>query len=76
MCSGHVGQDLALRASSKKGVSAFRRFDVREVEKTEDSCHRELGNPEARNHISCGEIVHGRVWGREGKERTCGSIHA
>jgi hypothetical protein len=60
---------------TRKGVLAFWRFSIWEVDKTEHSCHRELGNPEARNHIFCGGIVDGHVWGHEGKGRTCGSIH-
>jgi len=75
MCNGCVGQDISLGLVTKKGVSTFQRFDIWEVEKIEDFCHRELGNPKAQNHISCGEIVHGCVRGCKGKERTCGSIY-
>jgi hypothetical protein len=48
---GRVGQDLALRASRRK-----RCFGISEIRRSGNRCHRELGNPEGRNHISCGKL--------------------
>jgi hypothetical protein len=60
-----VGQDLALRASRRKGVSAFRRFGVRGGIGFLSSGIRKS---RSRNHISYGEIVRGCIRAVKEKE--------